>query len=138
MKRIVWLLIGLGLGALITFFLTVALMMTMEALNVHRARVPVVMFFLPLIGAFFGYKNSELLSERVSQLSGYDFSQWGVMLKVFLFGSLCWTAVVSLYVFLFEPYGYMGDDDWLHFLLVVVMPIVVSGGIALIYKRLFH
>jgi len=110
----------------------------MDALNVHRARVPVIMFFLPLVGAFYGYKNAGLLSEWASHLLGYDFSQLGVIFKVFLFGSSCWTAVVILYVFLFEPYGYMGDDDWLHFLLVVVMPIVVAGGIALIYKRLFR
>jgi hypothetical protein len=49
----------------------------------------------------------------------------------FFIALISWVFCVGLYVWLFEPYGYMNKNNWWHLLKVIVFPIVISGVVYL-------
>ena len=57
-------------------------------------------------------------------------------LRVAIFAAIAWGVCVPSYVFLFEPYGsYMRDDDTLHMLGVIFLPMLVGLGLFFIYQK---
>jgi len=74
-------------------------------------------------------------------LSKFSFSDYiqskTIEYRIALFGSVLWVLVVLCYVFLFDPYGYMTDDDVFHMVKVILFPPSVVWFSLLIYLKLF-
>lgn len=49
--------------------------------------------------------------------------------------SLFWVLCVGAYVWLFEPYGYMGDSDYSHMYKIMLFPVAVVWAGLFVYKR---
>lgn len=57
-------------------------------------------------------------------------------MRIALFAAVSWGVCVPSYVFLFKPYGrYMRDDDTLHMIGVVFIPIILGLGLFFIYRK---
>ena len=56
--------------------------------------------------------------------------------RLAIFGAVAWVLVVGVFVFLFEPYGSMRDDDMMHMLFVMFMPTSLVLGLYWTYERL--
>lgn len=57
-------------------------------------------------------------------------------MRLALFAAVSWGVCVPSYVFLFKPYGrYMRDDDTLHMIGVIFIPIIIGLGLFSIYRK---
>ena len=56
--------------------------------------------------------------------------------RLAIFGAVAWVLAVAVFVFLFEPYGSMRDDDMMHMLFVMFMPTSLVLGLYGIYEWL--
>lgn len=74
------------------------------------------------------------------QFKQFSFKHWfwssATVTRIVVIAPIFWICSVTLYVFLFEPYGYMSDRDYMHMLKVMLFPsaILVVGNI--VYLKL--
>lgn len=57
--------------------------------------------------------------------------------RIVIFGTILWILIVLSYVLLFEPYGYMSDDDIIHMIKVTLFPPSVAWFSFFLYSKFF-
>lgn len=93
-------LIGVVLASLFIVLVMYGVYFLVELIggNRTRLRIPVFVFFLPIIGFFVGFKQAEIYQPFFSLLYRYS-----IYFRLFVFGSLFYIAATFLFIELFEP-----------------------------------
>ncbi|HAT8521827.1 TPA: hypothetical protein I7190_26795 [Vibrio vulnificus] len=69
-----------------------------------------------------------------------SFKQWfwsrSTVTRIVVIAPIFWICSVALYVFLFEPYGYMRDRDYMHMLKVMLFPTAILVVGHMVYLKL--
>ena len=106
----------------------------MELFDIRRAtiRVPIVLFFLPLISAFVGFKVGPTLAIGVQNYLGIS----GPLTRFLFAAPIFWAVVVLGYVQVFEPFGYwISEDEWILVAKIILFPIGVLWVGTLIFMK---
>lgn len=75
-------------------------------------------------------------SHLATQMTGERFQNLPRDMRLALFAAVSWGVCVPSYVFLFKPYGrYMREDDTLHMIGIIFIPIIVGLGLFFIYRK---
>lgn len=74
--------------------------------------------------------------ERGDLAAVQKFRSAPVLIRAAIVLPIFWIACVGAYVYLFEPYGYMGDDDYNHMLKIMLFPVAVVWSGLFLYKKL--
>lgn len=132
--RLIGAAVGFLLGCIVLIVLYYLLQVAMEIFDVSRvrARVPVLLFVLPLITMGMGFKVGPDLFLIVQDFLG----DAGPVTRLVLAGPVFWGLVVLAYVFVFEPFGYrVSNSEWLFVAKIVLFPTAVLwSGIWVVKK----
>jgi hypothetical protein len=106
-KHLIGLILGAALGALMVAVLWFVLQGIMYLFDVDhvRFRAPIVVFFLPLIGAFYGWKLGPLVLDSGGPIASDLKGLWGgsVAARAFIAGPIAWIVLVLAFIWVFEP-----------------------------------
>ena len=106
-KHVIGLILGAALGALmmvVLWFVLQGLMYLFDADHV-RFRAPIFVFFLPLIGAFYGWKLGPFVFDGGGPIASDVKGLWGgsVAARAFIAGPIAWAVLVLAFIWVFEP-----------------------------------
>lgn len=126
--------IGFLVGSLVILLLYLVIQFSMELLDIRRARirVPIMLFILPLITAFVGFKVGPALSVGVQNYLGIS----GPLTRFLFAAPIFWVVVVLGYVQVFEPFGrWISEDEWILVAKIILFPIGVLWAGALFFMK---
>jgi hypothetical protein len=95
--------------------------------------------FLPIalgISASAAAPNIWLRIQRGDFPAAQRFRSASLLVRGAIVFPVFWILCVGIYTYLFEPYGYMGDSDYIHMFKVMLFPPAVALVGVLLYKKL--
>jgi len=106
-KQIVGLILGAVVGVLImaiAWFLLQFLMVLFDA-SQGRVRVPIVFFFLPFVGAFYGWQLGPFVLDSNGRFASDVRKFWGrsPATRALIVAPVAWILLVLVFIAIFEP-----------------------------------
>lgn len=77
--------------------------------------------------------NSSLETEKIPEPRGWR--SRSKKFRLWIFTSVSWILIACLYTLIFEPYGTMYDDDYIHLVVVAVLPTQLFWGLIYVYDN---
>lgn len=107
--RILFGILGAVLAAVIVFLLFHAVSLLADLLDASRfnLRVPVVLFFMPLVGFIYGWRRADVLQTYFSLLL-----RKSIYFRIFVFGTLFYSVSLSAFIEIFEPARFYNGLDF--------------------------
>ena len=100
----------IGSITLLLFYTIILSVMSVFDLDHVRFRIPIALFFLPLIAAFIGFKFAPDIIQLVKELP----QSTSATIRIAFYAPFIWSAIVMIYIFSVKPFGNLMDSAaWL-------------------------
>jgi len=130
---------GFFIGAILGFLILISVLFVVSALSGNNLspRGP-AWLIIPISFGFATAGYAPILWLSIEKHFVVSILKLSKSTRLFLAATIFWVVTVGIYVYMFEPYGYITDVERIHLLKVIIFPVVIYFLGLFIYKKIMR